>query len=314
MISIIISITHEHDLDGLGSQAIIKRYFDGLKKDLILNFAHYIDFTEKIKNILEKSPEKLFITDLGFNDEFLEVFKDLKKASEKGTKIFWFDHHIVDEEIKEKIKDFCEIYLNDTSRCAAEIVQNYFSPDDDIAKKVASLAHDSDFKEYKYDTSNKLQLIIEFNRGELKIDEKRKIVDFLSKGLFENGWFKSQMKELKSWYENQSKIALKNAKTISLPKNHELMISFAKLGGGKIADLLRKKYENLFAYIGIDIRFNEIIIYSSNLNCREFARLFGGGGHRMRAGFKYEQIFKNKDVLNPIFLKDIKQKIKSFIS
>ena len=126
--------------------------------------------------------------------------------------------------------------------------------------------------------------------------------------------YQSQMKELKSWYENQSKIALKNAKTISLPKNHELMISFAKLGGGKIADLLRKKYENLFAYIGIDIRFNEIIIYSSNLNCREFARLFGGGGHRMRAGFKYEQIFKNKDVLNPIFLKDIKQKIKSFIS
>ena len=242
------------------------------------------------------------------------MFKDLKKASENGIEIFWFDHHIVDEEIKEEIKDFCKIYINDTNRCAAEIVQKYFLPDDNIAKKIASLAHDSDFKEYKYEISSELQLIIEFNRGELKINEKRKIVDFLSKGLYENEWFKAQMKELKTWYDNQSKIALKNAKKIVLSKNQVLLMSFAKLGGGKITDLLRKEHDNLFAYIGIDTRFNEIIIYSSNLNCREFARLFGGGGHRMRAGFKYEQIFKNKDVINPKFLEDIKQKIELFIS
>jgi oligoribonuclease NrnB/cAMP/cGMP phosphodiesterase (DHH superfamily) len=304
----IISITHEHDLDGLGSQAILKRFFDRENEELILNFA------QKVKNSLEKSPEKLIITDLGFNQEFLEVFKVLKKASEKGTMIFWFDHHIVDKEVKEEIKDFCKIYINDTSRCAAEIVQNYILPDDDIAKKIAALAHDSDFKEYKYDNSNKLQLIIEFNRGELKNNEKRKMVDYLSKGMFENEWFKSQMKELKSWYDKQSKIALKNAKKIALPKNQELIMSFAKLGGGKITDLLRKKYKNLFAYVGIDTRFNEIIIYSSNFNCRDFARLFGGGGHRMRAGFQYERVLKNTDELNPTFLEKIKVRIESFIS
>ena len=310
----IISITHEHDLDGLGSQAILKRFFDRENEELILNFAHYIDFSEKVKNSLEKSPEKLFITDLGFNEDFLDVFKDLKKASEKGTMIFWFDHHIVDEEVKEEIKDFCKIYINDANKCAAEIVQNYFLPDDDIASKIATLAHDSDFKDYIYDISNKLQLIIEFNRGELKISEKRKIVDFLSKGMFENEWFKSQMKELKSWYDKQSKIALKNARKIALPNNQELILSFAELGGGKITDLLRKKYQNLFAYIGIDSRFNEIIIHSSNFNCRDFTKLFGGGGHRMRAGFKYDRVFKIKDDLNPLFLKDIKEKLETFIS
>ena len=310
----IISITHEHDLDGLGSQAIIKRYFDQENTELILDFAHYIDFSEKVRNSLKKSPEKLFITDLGFNEDFLDVFKDLKKASEKGTMIFWFDHHIVDREVKAKIEDFCKIYINDTNKCAAEIVKNHFMPEDDIASKIAALAHDSDFKEYKFDNSNKLQLIIEFNRGDLKINEKRKIVDYLSKGMFENEWFMSQVKELKSWYDTQSKIAQENATKITLPNNQELIISFAKLGGGKITDLLRKKYKNLFAYVGIDTRFNEIIIYSSNFNCRDFARLFGGGGHRMRAGFKHEKIFKNIDDLNPTFLDEIKERIESFIS
>jgi oligoribonuclease NrnB/cAMP/cGMP phosphodiesterase (DHH superfamily) len=310
----IISITHEHDLDGLGSQAIIKRYFDQENTELILNFAHYIDFSEKVKNSLKKSPEKLFITDLGFNEDFLDVFKDLKKASEKGIMIFWFDHHIVDKAVKAEIEDFCKIYINDTRMCAAEIVQNHFMPDDDIASKIAALAHDSDFKEYRYENSNKLQLIIEFNRGDSKINEKRKIVDYLSKGMFENEWFKSQVKELKSWYNTQSKIAQKNATKIILPNKQELIISFAKLGGGKITDLLRKKYQNLFAYVGIDTRFNEIIIYSLYFNCRDFARLFGGGGHRMRAGFKHKSIFKSRDDLNPTFLEEIKEKIESFIS
>ena len=308
----IISITHEHDLDGLGSQAIIKRYFDGLQEDLTLHFAHYIDFAEKIKIVLEKLPETLFITDLGFNDEFLEVFKDLKKASEKGTEIFWFDHHIVDGENKEEIKNFCKIYLNDTSRCAAEIVQNYFLPYDDIAKKIASLAHDSDFKEYKYDSSNELQLIIEFNRGESKFQEKCHIVDLLSKGDFENKWFKVQLTELNEWYIKQAKFALLNAIKVPLNNEQEFIISYAELGGGKITDLLKQEYHDLFAYIGIDARFNEIIIQSSKINCRDFARTLGGGGHKVRAGFTYNNLFKN-DSLDSNFISEIKQKLDSYL-
>ena len=47
IIKMIVSLTHEHDLDGLGSQAIIQRYFN-LKteisgKDIIYYFADYTD-------------------------------------------------------------------------------------------------------------------------------------------------------------------------------------------------------------------------------------------------------------------------------
>ena len=126
---IIISITHEHDLDGLGSQAILKRFHDLEKKNLVYYFAHYLDFIEKIDHILEKNPEKLYITDLGFNDDFLAVFKNFKHAKDQGTKIFWFDHHIVEDKIQDEIRDFCEIYINDTKKCAAEIVQAHFLPE-----------------------------------------------------------------------------------------------------------------------------------------------------------------------------------------
>jgi len=49
----IISITHEHDLDGLGSQAIIKRYFDffytGEKQEFKQFFAHIWILLKKLK-------------------------------------------------------------------------------------------------------------------------------------------------------------------------------------------------------------------------------------------------------------------------
>lgn len=238
----------------------------------------------------------------------MTVFKNFKHAKEKGTKIFWFDHHIVEEKIQHEIQDFCEIYINDTDKCAAEIVQAYFLPDDVTAKKIASLAHDSDFKEYKFDISNNLQLIIEHNRGDSKIQEKNRIVDLLSKGEFENDWFKSQLRDLNEWYERESKLALGNTIKISLENNQEVAISYAKLGGGKITDLLSEKYPGLFAYFGIDARFNEIIIRSSKINCRDFARSFGGGGHKMRAGFSYQNLFK-KETLTQKFVFDMKKKL-----
>ncbi|MHA1747627.1 MAG: hypothetical protein ACTSYF_03165, partial [Promethearchaeota archaeon] len=75
----IVSLTHEHDLDGLGSQAIIKRYFDlndkHASKNLTLLYAQYIDFSDKIKSILnfDDLPEELIISDIGYNEGFLEV-------------------------------------------------------------------------------------------------------------------------------------------------------------------------------------------------------------------------------------------------
>ncbi|MFX0025769.1 MAG: DHH family phosphoesterase [Candidatus Hermodarchaeota archaeon] len=314
----IVSITHEHDLDGLGSQAIIKRYFDffynGVKQEFKQYFSHYLDFVEKLKNILisDNIPSQLIITDIGFNEDFKELLPILEGAKNNDCKILWFDHHLVSNEIKEKITEFTYLYINDPLRCAAEIVKDYYLPDDSIALKIAELARDSDFKTNKFQFADELQLIIGYNRGESKYQEKIKLVSLLSVGAFQEQWFSAQLMKLKKWFNEESIFALRNVNIVNIENFGEIAISFARISGGKITDLLGKKFPKLRAYIGIDTRFDEIIIKSEFINCRDFAIEFTGGGHKSRAGFKYKQIFSENGVLNQQFIQDLKMKFIKF--
>jgi len=308
----IVSITHEHDLDGLGSQAIIKRYFNLDQKihpdEIRCLYAHYIDFVEKVSNILSSEflPSQLIISDIGFNEDFIDLLSVFKNAKKQGCKISWFDHHIVDDLIKEKIRSLVHIYSNDTKKCAAEIVKDYYLPDDPIASKIAEFARDTDFRTDTHKLASDLQLIIGFNRGSKNDQNKLRIVELLSQGDFENSWFSSQLKILKKWHEDESMFALNHAKLIPIDPFGKIIISWAKIGGGKIANLLKEKFPEAKARIGIDTRHNEIIIHSDFINCRDFARTFKGGGHKDRAGFKYPQIFEKDNVLNKSFIDDIK--------
>ncbi|MFX0148036.1 MAG: DHH family phosphoesterase, partial [Candidatus Hodarchaeota archaeon] len=138
----IISITHEHDLDGIASQAIIKRFFNLFpQKDTHIFkqfFAHYLDFVDKVKNVLKlgSTPHKLIITDIGFNKDFLELFPIFEELKKKGCKLFWFDHHIVNKKIKDRIKNVTNLYVNDPLKCAAEIVKDHYLPNDSVALKL----------------------------------------------------------------------------------------------------------------------------------------------------------------------------------
>jgi nanoRNase/pAp phosphatase (c-di-AMP/oligoRNAs hydrolase) len=92
----------------------------------------------------------------------------------------------------------------------------------------------------------------------------------------------------------------------------DIVISWAKIGGGRITRVLKQKYSDAKAFIGIDTRNNDIIIHSDFINCREFAREFEGGGHKVRAGFKYSHIFEKANVLTQSFIEDIKKRISKF--
>jgi len=311
----IVSITHEHDLDGIGSQAIIKRHL-GLSSEipqteLIFEFATYVDFVEKIRIILDadKMPSQLIISDIGFNDSFEALFSYFETAKTQGCKISWFDHHIVDDSIKERLRNLIDTYVNDPKRCAAEIVKDFYLPGDDISDNIAKFARDTDFRTQLFEVASNLQSIISFNRGAHNDRIKHRIVELLSQGDFENEWFKSQLESLKQWLEEESSFALEHAIRISLESFGDVVISWAKLGGGKITKVVRQKFPRAKAFFGIDSRHNEIIIHSDFLNCREFARDFKGGGHKERAGFKYSRIFDKPNMLTQSFLDEIKKNI-----
>jgi oligoribonuclease NrnB/cAMP/cGMP phosphodiesterase (DHH superfamily) len=313
----IISITHEHDLDGLGSQAIIKRYFrlnpQFKSVEITCLYSHYIDFVEKVKNVINNysTPMELLISDIGFNLEFKNLFSIFDNVDPNLYTIKWYDHHIVDEEIQLKLRNLLDLYENDPKRCTAEIVKDYYLPEDPIAQKIAEYARDTDFKTHNYKKASEFQLIIEFNRGENFNHNKLKIVELLAEGDFDNPWFDSLFESLKDWYKNESKSTLKNVYFFDVEDFGIVAISYANIGGGKITELLLEKYPNLDAAIGIDKRYNEIIIHSEKVNCREFAKKFNGGGHENRAGFKFPSVFSSQTELNQDFIEEVKKNLQN---
>ncbi len=314
----IISITHELDLDGLGSQAIVKRYFNYFNKDktqeMKLYYAHYTNFIDNVKEIFNEVPlqEQFIISDIGFNDDFRELFPLFNKAKDKHCKIFWFDHHLIDNYNKEELEKLLELYLNDPKRCGAEIVKDYYLPDDSVAIKIAKFSRDIDFQTKKYEVASNLQSIIAYNRGYELDDVKKKIVDLMSIGKFEDPWFDEELVKVKQWESNQTEFALNHIKMIDIKDFGEILISFAKLGGGKIVSLLKDHFTKIKCYIGIDFRYNEIIIHSDYVNCRELARNYKGGGHKNRAGFKYDNIFTTNHEISQEFLQSMKINIYKF--
>ncbi|MCK4780419.1 MAG: hypothetical protein KAT57_09545 [Candidatus Lokiarchaeota archaeon] len=310
-----VSITHELDLDGLGSQAIIQRYYTHYlkknKSELILHYSHYTNFIDKIKIILEAKilPERLIISDMGFNDDFKKLYSLFKKSRERGCKIFWFDHHIIDINHENELKRSLDLYLNDLNLCAAEIIKDYYLPEDLIAIKIAKFSRDIDFHTKKYNIASNLQSIIAYNRG-YELDEvKKRIVYLMSNGIFENDWYTEQLRIVKNWEERQSDFALKHTQLIKIEGFGKLVISFGKIGGGRLCTLLKENYPVAKVFIGIDLRFNEITLRSDYINCRELANSFYGGGHKDRAGFRYEKIFMQENKIDQIFIRKIKDKI-----
>ena len=314
----IVSITHELDLDGLGSQAIIKRYFTHFNREnspkISCYYAHYTNFEEIIKDILKKIPPKgqLIISDIGFNDDFLDLFPLFKKFTEEKGKILWYDHHIVDKKIKGELKRILNVYINDPNRCTAEIIKDYYLPHDSIAIKIASFSRDIDFKTKKYANASKIQSIIAYNRGIELNENKEKVVDLLADGIFENEWYEDQLIRIKKWEEERIQFTLNHAKLIEIEDFGKFCISFAKLGGGKIVSILSNYFPNAKLFIGINSQYNEITIHSDYVDCRELARKFKGGGHKNRAGFRYDKTLTKNNEFSGEFLRTIKKCVQKF--
>jgi len=314
----IVSITHELDLDGLGSQAIIKRYFthfNNMKSHNILcYYAHYTNFKEIAQKVLSEitNEGQLIISDIGFNEEFRQLFPLFEKCKEKKCKIYWFDHHIVDNETQRELTRILEEYINDPNRCTAEIIKDYYLPHDSIAMKIASLSRDTDFRTKKYKIATKIQSIISFNRGNELKKNKEKIVSLLADGIFENEWYEEQLIKIRVWEEKQTQFAIKRAKILEIKGFGKIIISFAKLSGGKVVSILNEYYPMAKLFIGIDFRYNEIIIHSEYVDCRELARKFKGGGHNNRAGFKYDKVITKNNEYNQEFIRDMKKNINKF--
>jgi len=311
----IILINHALDLDGLGSQAILKKYFDSTGEKIKLFYAIYSDFIDKVQKAISLNPKQIVIADIGFNESFNKLFPLLDEGLNKAIEISWFDHHLVESKIQEQLKKGLKVYMNDPMSCSSKIVWKYFLPKNRIAQKIAKYAYDADFNEKKFPIAQNLQLVIAYNRG--KNNKLENIVDLLSKGRFEDEFINNEIVNAQKWITKQVFKIEENYRSFTIEKGKDLIISFAKFSASKISRVLEEKYPNNYFYLGFDERTNEVVIRSNHYNCRDIAKNYGGGGHTERAGFSSNKILiRNEDVnkyqlsINENFIKDFIKKLK----
>ena len=145
-----IIFSHESDLDGLYSAAIgLIRYPQA--KAVFLGYG--AENMNKMGNFIASathfSSERglLIISDLGLNDDLIAPCTQIiSEAVANGWKAIWVDHHPWSDQAIRAFSELGELVLDSSgSKCAAELMYERFMPGNELAQKLASMAHTMDF-------------------------------------------------------------------------------------------------------------------------------------------------------------------------
>jgi len=229
----------------------------------------------------------LYITDLGLNKDIaLHVLTYLKELKSREWRIYWFDHHVWNEDLKVNVSLIVDKLIIDRSKCAAEITYEQILPNDEIAKELAQLARDMDFWLRRIELSVKLSKVLSSGF------DRYKLISMLAEGEFWN----SRLEEVYNEAIKREKELLKKALSrVRKVKVNDLTIAIVKsnIPAGLIADILAKEGVDIIAVVSprgtVSLRRG-----SSRINLIPIAEKLNGGGHPYAAGgnLKYNIIDK----------------------
>lgn len=280
--------THIADLDGIGSASVLKRAFPDAEVYLI----DYVTAERDFKRILKEKPDELYVADFNLGKGNEEAVKLVEQLSQQ-TEIYWYDHHNWDRKTFNRLSKAAKELLVDHSKCGTELVYERFLKGDDVAEKLASYARDTDFFENKHEHSRKLSDVISAKGG-----NKRFLIPFVS-SLSQGELWNDDLQEIRTDYlrrrERKAEEAIQNAVLYKgTYKDEDLTIGVAyadrTLKAGYVGDLLRRWKGSdvsitLYENGSFSLRMKKK--HEKKINLAEWARLFGGGGHRNASGAQY---------------------------
>jgi uncharacterized protein len=124
--------SHEQDVDGLWSAAVLKMTYPQ-SEVMFTNHGFQNMLAEKYRILsFTKSSNSgsILISDIGINNEsHLPVFEALSFSKQKGFSNIWIDHHVWPVELEEIFSPICEMVLysesgtrsNAPKKCATEL-------------------------------------------------------------------------------------------------------------------------------------------------------------------------------------------------
>ncbi|MFW9907694.1 MAG: DHH family phosphoesterase [Candidatus Thorarchaeota archaeon] len=329
----LLSISHDKDVDGLASAAIVRRYAKskGLDYDVILT--DYGGFEKVFGKVAAYRNALIVVTDLGMDESQLEnVISGLSRAISQGCRIVWLDHHQWSNESAKRILSLENkpVLKVNHDHCAAEIAFKVLLPRDEISKELAVIAHDTDFNLRELEVANSLAdalSVIRFGALDKREDLTQalkplliSIADEGPTGIWNQATRQFKDPLLSKRVENYRKERLKKIrKALAAHCDHEIhgrLVRIIEMPSGVtttdmgtfLTDPGNLNHE------GEDLSVADLLITISQggmlgfrrgterVSCSAAAKLFNGGGHPYAAGGEYGMYDNFAAACDDIFL------------
>ncbi len=289
-----IIISHESDVDGIFSASIAlmrfpqaKTFFTSYGKENFLKISEIL-YSEIIST---QEIGQVIISDLGLNDDMIDIFKDIFLFLKSNRwSIIWIDHHPWSEKaIKSVIEEgSVQLILDKTEKmCATQLMYEKFLKGNSIAEELSKIAHTTDFFTKDQEIPPIPELIIFYKTFPDFYSRISKLTNRISKGTLWNT-------EMQKDYDHFSKLR-DRAKETTFDK----IKLFDTENGIKVCIVPTSPYlqislfsEEVFIKTGSDVAFffnkeGKISIRRNNesIHCGKIAKqLLEGGGHKFAAG------------------------------
>ena len=286
----VVLFSHESDVDGIFSTAIglirypqARTFFLDYSKESFMKIINQIFFSNEFQE------KNLFIiSDLGFNDSLLNIFKGtLNNFNKIKNEIIWVDHHPWSKNTIDEIHSFVELILDDSGKkCASELMYERFLLDNDYARHLANLAHTTDFfikDRYITPLPEIIRYYLTFNDS---YERLAKLAHKISKGILWDIQLSEDYKKYESLRDNDKKQVLEELK---IKKIDDLNVVFVRSTPYIQTSLFS---EEIFNQTNADLAIfygknGKISIRRNNdkIDCNAIAlKLIDGGGHKFAAG------------------------------
>ena len=312
------SISHDKDVDGLNSAAIVWRYAKSRGLDFSVTLTDYGSFEPVFSSVASRRNTLIVVSDLGNDDTTLDtVVSSLNRAIAQGCKIVWLDHHQWSEKAIKAILALPNkpVLKINHDYCAAEIVHKVLMPRDEISLELARIAHDTDFNIREIDGATALTdavSVIRFGAIDRREDVSDALYPVLSK-LAESGlegvWndtskkFKDTLlqKRIDHYRKDKSKKMRKAIAGHCDHVIHDRLVRVVEIPSGVTSTdfgTFAARPENL-KIDGTSLEVADLLFMLSQggmlgirrgrdtVLCNMVAKQFNGGGHPFAAGGEY---------------------------
>ncbi len=329
----LLSISHDKDVDGLASAAIVWRYAKEKGLDFKAILTDYGSFEQVFSYIAKQRDALIIITDLGMDDAIIDMVQTgLTRAIAQDCRVVWLDHpQWPDKSIKMILSlENKPVLKVNHEFCAAEITHKVLMPRDEVSTELARIAHDTDFNLREIEAANALTdavSVIRFGAIDKKEDVTDAIYPVLTKLAEEGmgGVWDNNSRKFKDVLLNQRVEHYRKEKTKKMRKAlaghsdqiiHGKLVRIVEIPSGLTSTDMGTFASDpeILTSIDPELKVADLLLSlsqggmlgfrrgSDGVLCNAAAKLFNGGGHPYAAGGEYGLYENFQAVCDDIFV------------